>query len=203
MNKILKKNFFLREKCVHVVEEGQREREIQAVSMLSTEPHVGLKLSTLRSWPEPKPSVGCLTNHPSYSKFKETFKNESKRGRSCCSVHRKRVFTLWIPWKGNTLWESLIYKIMVCFILVELIQIYFYLKSWKEYDGENCCWTISVALWGTEKLTDYISSVTVRNIFPLPLNWPAHTGCPGGLNGSNLTRRYQCYLGSWTVELAV
>ena len=49
MNKILKKNFFLREKCVHVVEEGQREREIQAVSMLSTEPHVGLKLSTLRS----------------------------------------------------------------------------------------------------------------------------------------------------------
>ena len=40
----------------------QRERESQADSILSAEPDAGLNLMTLRSWPEPKPRVGRLTD---------------------------------------------------------------------------------------------------------------------------------------------
>ena len=44
--------------------EGQRERERESEAdfILSAEPNVGLDLMTLRSPPEWKPRVGCLTN---------------------------------------------------------------------------------------------------------------------------------------------
>jgi len=41
---------------------GQRERESQAVSLLSFEPSVGLDLTTLRSGRETKSRVGYLTD---------------------------------------------------------------------------------------------------------------------------------------------
>jgi len=37
----------------------EREREYQAHSLPSTEPHAGLDLTTLRSQPKPKPRVKC------------------------------------------------------------------------------------------------------------------------------------------------
>ena len=40
----------------------RRERESQAGSTPSTEPDVGLDLTTMRSWPEPKSRVRHLTN---------------------------------------------------------------------------------------------------------------------------------------------
>ena len=43
-------------------EEGQRERESQADSMLSVKPSAGLNLMTLRSQPELKPRLGRLTD---------------------------------------------------------------------------------------------------------------------------------------------
>ena len=43
---------------------GERETESQADSALSTEPDVGLDLMTLRSRPEPKARVRCLTVPP-------------------------------------------------------------------------------------------------------------------------------------------
>ena len=46
---------------------GQRERENQADSKPSVEPNTGLQFMTLRSWPELKPRIGCLTEptrHP-------------------------------------------------------------------------------------------------------------------------------------------
>ena len=45
-------------------QEGQKERErkSQAEFDLTTEPDVGLNIMTLRSLPEPKPIVRCLTN---------------------------------------------------------------------------------------------------------------------------------------------
>lgn len=48
---------------VHKQGEGQRkkERKSQADSALSVEPHAGLSLTTLRSCPEQKPRVGCIT----------------------------------------------------------------------------------------------------------------------------------------------
>ena len=42
--------------------EGEGEREFQTGSMFSTEPDMGLDLKTLRSLPEPKSRVGCLTD---------------------------------------------------------------------------------------------------------------------------------------------
>jgi len=52
--------------------EGEGER-IQADSALSTEPHAGLDLMTLRSRPQPKPRVGhstdCTTQAPQGSHF--------------------------------------------------------------------------------------------------------------------------------------
>ena len=45
----------------------QRERESQANSTLRTEPNVGLDLMTLRTQPEPKPSVG--PHHPGGLRF--------------------------------------------------------------------------------------------------------------------------------------
>ena len=42
-----------------------RERESSAVSMPSMDPNLGLDLTTMRSWPEPKSKVGCLTTEPS------------------------------------------------------------------------------------------------------------------------------------------
>lgn len=43
-------------------EEGQRERESQTESLLSTEPDSRLHLMTLRSCPEQKSRVGLLTD---------------------------------------------------------------------------------------------------------------------------------------------
>ena len=42
--------------------EGEGERESQVGSMPSTKLHAGLNLTTLISWPEPEPIVGCSTN---------------------------------------------------------------------------------------------------------------------------------------------
>lgn len=41
--------------------EGEGERESQADFMPSAEPNMRLDPTTLRSWPEPKSRVGCLT----------------------------------------------------------------------------------------------------------------------------------------------
>ena len=43
-------------------EQGEGQRESHALSTLSTEPHRRLDLMTLRSGPEPKPGVKCLTD---------------------------------------------------------------------------------------------------------------------------------------------
>lgn len=40
---------------------GKGEKESQSASTLSAEPDVGLDLTTLRSWPKPKPRIGHLT----------------------------------------------------------------------------------------------------------------------------------------------
>ena len=40
----------------------ERENESQADSLLSAEQNMGLHLRTLRSRPEPKSRVGCLTD---------------------------------------------------------------------------------------------------------------------------------------------
>ena len=40
----------------------ERERDPQADSLLSAEPHTGLHPRALRSWPEPEPRIGCSTN---------------------------------------------------------------------------------------------------------------------------------------------
>ena len=59
---------------------GEGEGESQADSTLSVEPIVGLDLMTLRSRPEPKSRVGCLTDlatqapHPKYFKQNLTLK---------------------------------------------------------------------------------------------------------------------------------
>ena len=52
--------------------EGQRKRERapQADSALSTEPHVGFHLKILRSWSQPKPRVGCLTDYATQAHLK-------------------------------------------------------------------------------------------------------------------------------------
>ena len=42
---------------------GKRERESQADFPLSVEPSIGLKLTTLRSAPEPKPRAQWLTDY--------------------------------------------------------------------------------------------------------------------------------------------
>ena len=42
--------------------EGEGERQSKAGSKLSVEPNIELDLMTLRSWPELKSRVGCLTN---------------------------------------------------------------------------------------------------------------------------------------------
>ena len=57
---------------------GEKERETQADSALSTEPNSGLNLRTLRSQPELKPRVRCLTNSATQvpSKQFEFFKGE-------------------------------------------------------------------------------------------------------------------------------
>ena len=47
---------------VNMWEEGQREREPQADSMLSREPDLGLDLGIQRPWPELKPRVGRSTD---------------------------------------------------------------------------------------------------------------------------------------------
>ena len=43
-------------------EQRERERESQANSEMSIEPDLGLGITNLRSWPELKPRVGCLTD---------------------------------------------------------------------------------------------------------------------------------------------
>jgi len=40
----------------------EKERETQAYTTLSVEPHIGLDLTILRSGPELKPRVGCSAN---------------------------------------------------------------------------------------------------------------------------------------------
>ena len=42
--------------------QGQMERESKADSLLNVESNIGLQLTTLRSWPEPKPRVGRFTD---------------------------------------------------------------------------------------------------------------------------------------------
>ena len=44
--------------------ERGRERTPRGLHAVSTEPDEGLELGTLRSRPESKPSVGCLTTEP-------------------------------------------------------------------------------------------------------------------------------------------
>ena len=50
---------------------GGAEGEGQAHSMLSTEPYVGLSLTTLRSWPEPKSWVRHSTDWATQAPLKE------------------------------------------------------------------------------------------------------------------------------------
>lgn len=50
---------------VSVLGEGEaakRERESEVEAVLSVEPDAGLETMTLRSWPEPKSRVQCLTD---------------------------------------------------------------------------------------------------------------------------------------------
>lgn len=59
--------------CTHECREEQREREILVDSMLSLESDMGLSLTTLGSWPEPKSGVRllthCTTQVPHYFTF--------------------------------------------------------------------------------------------------------------------------------------
>ena len=68
----LKKNIFLRFTYVFEREREStsgKERESQANSTLSTEPDVGLDLTTLTQWPELKPRVWSSTDHATQALF--------------------------------------------------------------------------------------------------------------------------------------
>ena len=53
--------------------ERQGERESQAGFLPSAEPDAGLDLMVLKSWPEPKSRVGCLTDWGTQVTLSENF----------------------------------------------------------------------------------------------------------------------------------
>jgi len=70
---VFKDLFIIRERPQEQEGQKEREREPQADSTLSTEPLVGFDLTTLRSWPEPKPGAIRLTECATQATPREFF----------------------------------------------------------------------------------------------------------------------------------
>ena len=81
--------FFVKERA-HAWGEGQkekREKPKQTNSKLSTEPVVGLALTTLRWWSEPKPRVRGTIQVPQFLFVMENVKYKQKERNSITNIH--------------------------------------------------------------------------------------------------------------------
>ena len=84
---------------------GRRRKRNSSILCGEHDPHVGLDLMTLRSWPERKPSVRCLTNwatwHPWIS---ESFKTMVRKSR-CIWFCLLRALSAVLVGLGLTYWK--------------------------------------------------------------------------------------------------